>query len=106
MDDALGGRHEGEHALRPLLKIDEIGRGVADAEHAQPGVILPAGPRHAPEEAQRHLTERRSVKIPQVDDVERHICYFAFIYGATQARETVAAAIASLTLSVSTGAAQ
>ena len=73
MHDALGGRHEGEDALRLLAKIGEIGRGVAEPEHAQPGVILPAGaqqPRHQPAS---HLAQGLIVEIAQIDDIERHV---------------------------------
>ena len=70
MDDTLRGRHEGEDPLRLLAKTVEVRRRIAKAEHAQPGVILPARAHQPRHQAARDLPQRRVVKGPQIDDVE------------------------------------
>ena len=69
---ALRRRHEGEAALGLLAEQPEIGRGVADAEHAQPARIGPALADAAADEMPRHGAEPLGVEIAQIDDVDGH----------------------------------
>ena len=71
---ALRRRHEGEAALGLLAEQAEIGRGVADAEHALAGVSRHSAADAAADEAARHHAEPLAVEIAQIDDVDRHGC--------------------------------
>jgi len=67
----LIGRHEGEAALGLFAEQSEIGRGVADAEHALAGGVGPAAADTAADKAARHHAELPAVEIAQVDDIDR-----------------------------------
>ena len=69
---ALRRRHEGEAALGLLAEQAEIGRRVADAEHAQPAGVAPAPADAAADEMPRHRAEPLGVEIAQIDDVDGH----------------------------------
>ena len=69
---ALHRRHEGEAALRLLAKQTQIGRRIADPEHALPARVRPARADAAPDEAARHGAEPLGIKVAQVDDVVGH----------------------------------
>ena len=66
------GRHEGEAALGLLAEQAEIGRRIADAEHALAGGIAPQRTHAAADKAARHHAERLAVKIAQIDDIDGH----------------------------------
>jgi hypothetical protein len=69
---ALPGRHEGEAAFGLLAEQAEIGRGVADAEHALAGGIPPQSANAAADETTGHHAQALAVEIAQVNDVDRH----------------------------------
>jgi len=69
---ALPGRHERQTPFGFLAEQAEIRRGIADAEHAQAGGVLPQTADAAADEAARHHTELLGVKIAQVHDINRH----------------------------------
>ena len=65
VNHALRGRHERQRAFRLRLEILEIGRGVANAENAQPRrLAFPARAQHARHQPPRDLPERRIIKGP------------------------------------------
>ncbi len=69
--DALRRRHQGEAALGLLAEQAEIGRRIADAEHAQLMGILPARAYAAADETPGHDAEVLGVEIAQVDDIHK-----------------------------------
>jgi hypothetical protein len=69
---ALRRRHEGEAALRLLPEQSEIGRRVADAEHAHATGIIEPDTDAAADESPRNHAEALGVEIAQVDDVNGH----------------------------------
>ncbi len=68
----LHGRHEGEAPLRLLAEQSEIGRRVADAEHADAAGIGKARTDAAADEAPRRHAQPLGVEIAQIDDVDGH----------------------------------
>src|SRR5882724_8763612 len=67
--DALRRRHESEAALRILAEQPEVGRRIADAEHALAFGPWPAGLDAAIDQPPRHDTEALRVKIAEINDV-------------------------------------
>ena len=67
--DALRRRHQGEAALGLLAEQAEIGRGIADAQHAQCTGVVPARANAAADEAPGHDAQVLGVEISQVDDI-------------------------------------
>ena len=65
-------RHEGQAALRLLAKQPEIGRRIADPEHAHAAGIGKALADAAADEAPRHDAEALGIEIAQIDDVDGH----------------------------------
>src|SRR5690349_19213746 len=70
--DALCARHESEAALSLLAEQAEIGRDIADAEHALAAHVTPAAADAAADETARHHAEVLAVEVAQVDHVYRH----------------------------------
>ncbi len=69
---ALACRHEGEAAFGLLAEKAEIGRRIADADHALAGGIAPQLADAAANEAAGHHAQALAVKIAQIDDIDRH----------------------------------
>src|SRR5262249_5687123 len=69
---ALRRRHEGEAAFRLLAKQTEIGRRIADAEHAQAAGVGEAGANAAADETSGDDAKALGIEIAQVDDVVGH----------------------------------
>src|SRR5262245_52145968 len=72
-------RHEGEAALRLLAEQAEIGRRIADPEHAHAAGIGKALADAAANEAPRHDAEALGIEIAQIDDVDGHGIRVAWI---------------------------
>src|SRR5204862_2180803 len=70
--DALRRRHERDAALAVFAKQPEIGRGVAEAEHALALHIGPSRPDAAVDQLPRHDAEAARIEITEVDDVDGH----------------------------------
>ena len=64
--------HEGEAPFGLLAKQPEIGRRIADAEHAQGARIGPAPANAAADEAAGNHAKLMGIKVSQVDDVYGH----------------------------------
>jgi len=65
-------RHESETALGLLAEEAEIGRRIADAEHALARGIAPQPADAAADEAAGDHPEPLAVEIAQINDVDRH----------------------------------
>src|SRR5437763_16839146 len=72
LQHSLCGRHKGKTALRLLPKQTEIRRRIADTKHAQTARIGKASANTPAHEPSRDNPEAHSVKIAQVDDIDRH----------------------------------
>ena len=61
-----------EAALGLLAEQAEIGRGIADAEHALAGGVAPQAADAAADEAAGHHAQPLAIEIAQVHDIDRH----------------------------------
>jgi len=72
MQHPLRGGHEGDDPLRLVQERAQVGRGVAEAEHAPPAHVGPQGAHLAAHHAPGGLAELAFVKVPEIDDIVPH----------------------------------
>src|SRR4029079_11067759 len=70
--DALRRRHECNAALAVLAKQAEIGRRVAEPEHALTLRVGPSRPDRTVDQLPRHDAEAARIEITEIDDIDGH----------------------------------